>query len=213
MKNLSHILNGILALAVLVLYYLHFSATTEAAINAPIETSITTNDTTIVYPIAHAKDIRPSQIVYINADTLLEKYEYLKVLKKETEAKHSKLEGDYTMKAKKFQEDYLAYQQKANQGAVTADQAKGIEEDLMKRKTELDLMEQQLNEILEEAQKKNSIAQRNVTDFLKEYNKSTNYNYVLAYTSNGGSVLFAKDSLDITKEVIEGLNARYKAKK
>lgn len=206
MKNLSIVLNGILLLAVIVLYYLHFSGKSEASIK-PV---VMADTASIVLPVAMPEEIKPSSIVYVNADSLLENYDFLKALKKETETRHSKLEADYNVKAKKFQEDYLAYQQKANQGAVTADQAKGIEQDLMKRKADLEQMEQQINDLMEEAQKKNAVAQKNVSDFLKEYNKNTNYNFVLAYTSNGGSVLYARDSLDITKEVVDGLNTRYK---
>ena len=209
MKNLSLVINSVLALAVAVLYYFHFSQKTVIA-DVPLVSSDTA--AAVVLPLAQPTDIKPTKIVFVNADSLLEKYEYLKDLKKETEAKHSKLEAQYNAKAQKFQEDYVAYQQKATQGTITQDQAKNTEEDLMKRKKELDEMEQQLNLLIEETQKKNAVAQKNVTEFLKEYNKNTNYNYVLAYTSNGGSVLFAKDSLDITRDVLNGLNARYKHK-
>ena len=51
-------------------------------------------------------------------------------------------------------------------------------------------------------------------DYIKEYNKSGNYNYVLAYSEGPLSpVLLANESLDITKDILEGINAQYRAKK
>ncbi|MFM7901379.1 MAG: OmpH family outer membrane protein, partial [Bacteroidota bacterium] len=42
---------------------------------------------------------------------------------------------------------------------------------------------------------------------LKELNKSNNFFYVLGYQRNNG-ILFANDSLDITKQVLEELNGK-----
>ena len=55
--------------------------------------------------------------------------------------------------------------------------------------------------------------QTDVTAFFKEYAKGKNLQYVLAYTSNSGSVLFASDSLDATRQLVDALNARYMANK
>jgi outer membrane protein len=40
---------------------------------------------------------------------------------------------------------------------------------------------------------------------LKDLNKSNNYFYVMGY-QRGNGILFANDSLDITKQVLEELN-------
>ena len=49
-----------------------------------------------------------------------------------------------------------------------------------------------------------------VQAFLKTYNKSKKYDYILA--RQGDNILFANPKFDITKEVVAGLNKRYKAK-
>ena len=43
--------------------------------------------------------------------------------------------------------------------------------------------------------------------YLKEFNKSNKFDFILGY-SRGGGILFANDSLDITKKVIEGINKK-----
>ena len=46
-----------------------------------------------------------------------------------------------------------------------------------------------------------------LTAYIKEYlkKKGRNYNFILGY-QKGGGIIYAKDSLDITHEIVEGLN-------
>jgi outer membrane protein len=205
-KNLSVSLNIILILAVAYLYFLHFKGGNKPAAQA-------TNDSVAVHVPVQAKDIKAAKIVYVNADTLFSKYEYVKDLKREAEGKQMRLEGSYKDKAQKLQSDYAELQQKASSGALSSDQAKLAEQDIMRRKGELDNMERQLGDLASETQQKNAVLQDKVNKFLKEYNKNSNYNYILAYTSAGGNVLLASDSLNITNEVVNGLNEQYKSEK
>ena len=48
-----------------------------------------------------------------------------------------------------------------------------------------------------------------ITNFLKEYNKEKGFSIVLS-TQLGGNVLYAEDGFDITKEIVDRLNANYK---
>jgi len=62
--------------------------------------------------------------------------------------------------------------------------------------------------LMEQAQERNADANQKLRDYIKEYNKNAGYSYVLAYASSG-QVLFAADSLDITDEIVDGLNKQY----
>ena len=84
---------------------------------------------------------------------------------------------------------------------------------MIKRKQELDGMEHQLAELQAEVQRKNLGIQEKMNKFLKEYNKNGTYQFILSYSVNGGNVLLGADSLDITKEIVSGLNEQYKADK
>ena len=75
-------------------------------------------------------------------------------------------------------------------------------------------MELQLQSLVEEIQKSNEEVRKTVVDYVKEYNKKANYNFILTHTDGpGGVLILANDSLDITNEILEGLNEQYKAKK
>lgn len=206
-KNVSLILYSVLVVAVAILYYLHFTQKPEMLVEKQ-----TLKDTTTEVKFVLPQQLQSANILYINADTLFEKYEFVKALKKDAQSRQANLESRYAEKSQKFQQDYTEYQQKLSSGLINEDQAKAIEEDLLKRKNDLDQMEQQSNNLIEETQKKNAMVQKEITDFFKEYVKGKNINYVLAYTSSTGSVLFAKDSLDVTAQLLDALNSRYKAR-
>ena len=48
-----------------------------------------------------------------------------------------------------------------------------------------------------------------VTNYLKLYNTKHKFSMIIS-TTKGGTVLYSADGLDITKDIIDGLNARYK---
>jgi len=206
-KNLSLILNGVLIIAVGILFYLHF----HDCRNPEPQTA----NTEVIEPskIQLPAALQNKTILYINADTLNKKYVFVQQLQKETEAKQARLEASYETKAKSFQEDYTDYQQKIQAGTVTVDQAKVIEENLQKKKQEIDMMEGQLQTLMQDAQKKNLQVQKEVFSFLKEFSKTKNINYVFTYSESTPGLVFANDSLDITNEVLKGLNAKYNSNK
>jgi outer membrane protein len=210
-NNYSIIIQTLLAIAVSILFYLHFSSKNDAAV---IEPTANTKDTSEIPIVIPPQSIRESKIVYINSDKLNENYDYVKDLTNAATAKQARLEATYKTKAQKLQQDYEELQQKAEAGLLSENQRNTAQEEMMKRKSELDQMEEQLQILMEEIQQSNEQVRKNVIDYLKEYNKKSNYNYILTYTDGpGGIVLLANDSLDITNEILAGLNAQYKAQK
>ncbi len=51
-----------------------------------------------------------------------------------------------------------------------------------------------------------------VTTFLKRFNRQYRFDYILGYKT-GGEILIANDTLDITRSVMEVLNAEYQQRK
>jgi outer membrane protein len=209
-KNFSVILNVVLAIAVAVLYYLHFSSPSTATADAEGTDSTSTSKPIILDP----KDIKASKIVYVNLDVLNEKYEYIQEVSASAKAEQRNLESQYQTKAQKLQDDYVAYQTKAQQGLLSENQAKGEEEALMKRKEELDQLELKNQALMEKIQAKTDEMNENMKAYIKDYNKNTNYDYVFGYSNSPLSqLLMVDDSLDITQEILDGLNAQYREKK
>ncbi len=51
-----------------------------------------------------------------------------------------------------------------------------------------------------------------IMEYLTEYNSDNRFSMIFSY-SFGGGLLFADEGLDITSEVLEGINIKYEAEK
>jgi outer membrane protein len=195
MKNLSLILNVVLLVAVIILYVLHFSPRTG--------TSHTTSsgDTTSV-------DL---SIAYINSDSVLKHYDYLKVNRDQLEAKTKKMDSEYRNRATGLQNEITAYQR--NVSSMTLGQARAAEEDLGKKQQNLQLYQQTLQQqLMQEEAKLNKELYDRITTFLKKYGEEKGLQVVLKYDPTS-DVLYGGESLDITQDVIQGLNTMYQEEK
>lgn len=148
-------------------------------------------------------------IVYVNSDSLLNNYEYFKSIRDKFQEKSKKAQADLTAKGTAFQREVAQYQQQAN--AMSADQRAATEERLARKQQELAAYNQNAGNALsnEEAAENEKLYEK-VAEFLKGYAKEKGYKMVLTYSKGNSAVLFADESLDITKDVVKGLNDAYK---
>ena len=198
MKNLSLILNGILIVAVGVLFYLHFSSGPGAKKSKQSDS-------------LHVATGVP--IVFINIDTLLNNYEYYADLQDEILDKQSELEAQMNSRTRTYEKNAQDYQDKVNKGLVTRREAAELEQSLYQEQQEiLQLRDQLAAELQEEELVRNRRLIENIMVFLKEYNKDHKYQYIFS-NSFGSNILYAGDSLDITYSVLEGINKQYKEQK
>ncbi|MDP4267432.1 MAG: OmpH family outer membrane protein [Bacteroidota bacterium] len=193
MNRSNTIFNVIIAIAVIVLYILHF-------------TSKNKNE---VLP----KTLKPSRIAYVDSDSLWNKYDMVKTLKQQLEEKKNKLEANIQYKVKAFENEVNAYKNKLATGQIKPEQAKVIEQQLMLKQQSLYQLKDSLSvQFAREQTKLNDLLQDSIVNYLKRYNKKTRYDFILAH-SKGSGVLYANDSLQITDKILEGLNKEYKKQK
>lgn len=151
-------------------------------------------------------------IVYVNSDSLLNNYEYFKEVKDKFQEKSKKAQSDLTAKGTAFQREVADYQK--NAGTLSADQRANTEERLARKQQELATYNQNAgNALANEEAVENEKLYNKVAEFLKIYAKSKGYKIVLTYSKSNPTVLYADESLDVTKAVVEGLNAEYKKEK
>lgn len=193
MKNLPIALSGLSLVAVAILYYLHFSSGTAKP------TMATTGSATGL------------KIAYIHSDTVLKYYDYTKEIKERFEAKGKKLDSDLQNRAKALENEIGAYQR--NVSNMTIGQAKAVEEDLGKKQQNLAVYQRSLEQELALDQAKvNEELYGNITSFLKKYGEENGLEVVLKFNRES-DVLFTSPALDISQDVIKGLNEAYKIKK
>jgi outer membrane protein len=193
MKNISLILNVVLLALIGHLYYLHFSSKNNpaAAYIAP--------------PTSLGNGLK---IAYVDADTLDAQYEWLKQQRELLDKRLKNAETTMTTKAEALAKDMAAFQQKAESGTTPPAELEPEYNALMKRRDALAQEEQRLSKQLSDEQLKASKEiMANVEAKLKSIQSQIGYDYILSYSKGGGQVLLANDSLDITKQVLELLNA------
>jgi outer membrane protein len=83
----------------------------------------------------------------------------------------------------------------------------------MKAQQDLQALSNKLTNELSTENAKNSLQLRDsINVFLKEYNKDKKYSVILSNTGLD-NILYADDAMNITDEVVAGLNARYVSEK
>ena len=195
MKNLSLILNVVLLVAVAILYVLHFSGPGR------VESKSSSSDTSNVN----------LKVAYINSDSVLKHYEYLKVNRDQLEAKTKKMDQELQNRTVGLRNEITAYQR--NVSGMTLGQARAAEEDLGKKQQNLQMYQQSLQQqLLQEEAKLNKELYERITGFLKGYGQEKGLQVVLKFDP-GSDVLYGGESLDITDDVIKGLNEAYVTEK
>ncbi len=194
MKNLSIILNIVLLIAVAVLYFLHFSGKSTT-------TSTAASDSVDV-------NIENLKVAYVNSDSMVANFDFYKEKAEELKKERAKSENDLASRAKGIEKQVSDFQQTA--GNMTINQARAIEEDLVKKQQNLLQYRENLTQSLlrKESEINNELYDK-ISSFMADYGKKNNLEIVLSYSRNSG-VLFANDGLDITQVVIDGLNESYK---
>ena len=212
-QRTSLIINVILGIAVVVLYFLHFNSS-----KTPVSVSAKTGfDSTVVEEIV--VDSLPNlgastgAVAYINWDEFIDKYQYYKDGVSSLENDY-KRKGDELMKKQQVLEDNVARYQKLA-GSLTPEIRQQREGELMEEEKRLIELKDRLEKDLSDKQDNFSKEfLMKIDNYLKSLGKEKNYSYVFTYTKGGpSSIVYAKDSLDITKQVVKSLNELYKKKK
>lgn len=153
---------------------------------------------------------RGLKIAYIDTDSVLAKYDMAKDMEESLKAYQQKVESDFAAKQKKFEADYADYLK--NGANLTLTQQKDKEKELQRRGNELQQLQPQLMAQLQERQiNDNKKLLDAVYAFIKDYNKKhQNFDVIFAKSYISSPVLYIDEGMDITEEIIKGLNEEYK---
>jgi outer membrane protein len=200
MKRLSLVLNIVLAIAVIALYILYFTGTGAGRGNK--------SEAGLASGMAGGNNI-----FYVQIDSVISQFDMATDLSGELESKYNSSEAAFQAKQEAYQRDVNDYQYKVQRGLVTRSDAQTIEQQLYAKQQDLVRLQQELtNEITEKQAVMNRQVINSIMEYLKENSTQLNYKYVLG-TSFGGNILYANDSLDITSNVVKGLNEKYQQDK
>ena len=148
-------------------------------------------------------------IVYIDLDRILQEYDMANDLRSVVETKVQNIQAEVTRRGKKLESDVKAFQEKIDKGLMTRSVAEVQSQKLQQQEAEFNnyaaTKQNEINE--EQVVMMNQLADA-IKTFLDKYNEEKQYAMIL--TNQGGApVITADESLNITDDVLAGLNEEY----
>ncbi|MEN9684911.1 MAG: hypothetical protein RLZZ28_697 [Bacteroidota bacterium] len=195
MKNFTLGLNIVLALAVAILFYLHFASPSSSVVSSASSKPVPTGN---------------FKIAYFETDSIQNQFEYFKEVSSELQTKdhaNAKLLGD-------MKNSFAAKYQELQKVASTLSQAElaNKQQELMQMEKAFQGKEKMMSDEMQDEQFRKMLdVKKKIEDYLKEYNKDKGYAFVF---SSSADLMYLKDSsYNITRDVVKGLNELYKKKK
>lgn len=195
MKNLSLVFSSLALIGVFVLFGMKFTQKKE------IKPHITYKDST-------GKEIvvKGGKIGYVDIDTLEANYNYFKTKKAEFEARQKSIDAELEKMAGSLQNEYNSLQKQAQAGTLSQSDGEAAQQRLMQRQQDLELKRQNMGaKFLKDQEAFNKEIHDNLHAYIEKYNVENGYDYILSY-SKDGSILFANKDLDLTQDIIKGMN-------
>ena len=147
------------------------------------------------------------KIAYVYMDTILQGYDYYFQLEREMKNLTDKAEKELEQKGVAIQQRMATLQDKAQRGLMTRSEAQKEQEDLAQEQTRyMQLQETHRQQLMEEEQVRTRKVMAAIQDYIAVYNRTAGYDYILSV-----GILYGAPQLNITQEILKGLNAEYAA--
>ncbi len=189
MKSINWVVNGALAIAVIVLYVLHFNTT-----NIPIKSA--------------ALNGAGTKVAYFEIDSIQNSYDFFKEVKSSLQVKDMENAKQLTALKNAFAEKYQALQK--NGRYLSQAELANSQQELAQLEKNYANKEQQLSqELQEESFKRLQEVKKRIEQFLVKYNKNKEFSYI--FSSNPDLMYYKDTAYDITSDIIKGLNAEHQS--
>ena len=187
-----------------------------AAIAALVCVFVLPADTTPAAEVEQSEQSVSTGTVYFNLDQVLARYDMSIKLQADFEKKASGVDQELTRRRTKLENEDKDLADKLNKGLMTRSTAEVKYNELQKKVADFQQYGQQKQAELAEEQQVilNNIA-NSVMEYVQKYNAQKGYALVLATQGAllSTPVVTGNAALDITEEIIKGLNEEYNSKK
>jgi outer membrane protein len=150
------------------------------------------------------------KIAYVEVDSLMTQYTFAKDYSVSLQKKSNNARNTLTQKGNQLQAAVNNFQQKLQANVFQSrEQAQSVQAAIERQQRDLQELQARLEgELANETQKFNEALRDSLNNFLASYNKDKKYDLILSKA--GDNILYANRKFDITQDVINGLNKRYK---
>lgn len=185
----------LLSLAIVILYVLHFTGRSCGKSSAS--------------DVQTTEELSELKIAYVKADSVILNYDLAQNLHDEFTKKQEAFTKEFGAKRTAFEKEATEFQQKLQRGGFLTEQRAMQERDrLVNKEQEIARLDQELSSKLAELQQTNNQQLiDSLINYLKVFNIDKKYDYIL----NGSNVLIGPEVSNITAEVLQKMNSRYKA--
>ena len=151
-------------------------------------------------------------IVFFNIDKVVESYDMANDLRSVVETKVSGIQSEIDRRGNKLQKDANDFQNKMDKGLLTTSVANAQYQKLQQQQNEYQqYVVRKQQEMQEEQQVMLNQIMNAIAEYVQAYNAEKQYAMIL--TTSGdilpAPVVTGLDKLDITQEILDGLNAEY----
>jgi outer membrane protein len=197
MKNINYLVNGVLALAVIILFIMQF---TEKKASDDIKPSLASGE--------NLPSLLP--VAYVNMDSLLQNYNYYKDLNEIIVRKEENARASVNQQGSQLQSEIQDFERKINNNAfLTRERAEQEQQRLRKKSQELEALDNRLTQdLMAEHQRLIEQLRDSLSAQLRIFNQDKKFQIIFSNISND-NILLASDVYDITNELILYLNKSY----
>ncbi len=152
------------------------------------------------------------KVAYVHIDSLLSGYDLYIDKQEEFMQEQTNSQAELQSRSKQLQQEFESLKEKLNKGLITRAKARMMQQSLGQREQELYQLRNNMSSKL--AEKEQVIYRQvldNVMNYLDDYAKENGYHYILSF-SFGGPILYTDKRLEITQDVLKGLNKKYDEK-
>jgi outer membrane protein len=149
-----------------------------------------------------------SKIAYVNIDTLEARCTLLKEKRKEAISRREQKENDLDESYHQLQQEAEALENKSKSKRTNDAEYEAAQKRIIQKQQKLDMRRQ---EIMDQAGKDqeevNADFKEILNSYLDDYNKIWHFDCILSYSSSDLAVLYINRQLDITSDILEGMNS------
>jgi len=152
------------------------------------------------------------RIAYFEMDSIANNFDLVKQVRKELEKKEADNAAEIERLARELQSRYEYYQKKEKEGTLTQQESEGAAMELKKMDDNIKMRKQALDEdyFSVKTRRENDV-KKQIEAFIRKYNEGKNFTYIMSYEP--GLFYFKDTTLNITADVVKGLNEEYAPKK
>jgi outer membrane protein len=197
MKIANIVTNAVLAVAVVILFVLHFSGGAKSGGNGG-----EARDSAILDP----SDI---SIAFFSMDSVMNNWDLYFAYQQDLSKKQAEMEAEFAGKTESFYQRVQDAQYKIQRQLVTRSEAEQLQQQLAAEEQQLmGLQNQYTTDLQEQGMVKNRQMMDMIERYVTKLSKERGYSYVYSYQF-GGNLIYGAKPYDITSQVVAGLNETY----